>query len=192
MTQDEYRYDSSIANYDPTLGNVSNLVGFGITLEPASKAPVIANRIFSTFDAMVSYVEDENGTCIAGLTLAVVNDPDEEKNGSYYVKTASGGGLEVEKGSEGVNYDTSIGLRINEVEDSTLGVVTKYISVNEGVGIFTDSSNNISIQINNNVLNPSGHADDASCNVQFFEKKNSSGVKNGMAGRMVWSIWESN
>jgi len=192
MNRDQYRYDSSNAFFDPSTGLKQNNVGYGITFERSSKVPLEANRIFSTFEAFESYVNDPNGTAIAGLTYAVIKDPVKENNGLYYLEydASATNKLSIHKSDTGVTYDASYGLRIDVVEDSSKGVSERYISVNEGVGIHVDSSNNTSIQINNNVLTPSGNANDASCNVQFFEKKDVNGNKDGMAGRMVWSVWE--
>lgn len=59
--------------------------GWGLSLNMTGKAPAVAKRIFETYEDALAYVNDANDSAIAGLTLTVMNDTDEDKNGVYFV-----------------------------------------------------------------------------------------------------------
>ena len=59
--------------------------GWGLSLNMTGKAPAVAKRIFETYDDALAYVNDANDSAIAGLTLAVINDSEADKNGLYFV-----------------------------------------------------------------------------------------------------------
>lgn len=61
--------------------------GWGLTLNMTSKSPAISKRIFDTYDDAFMYANDSNDSAIPGLTISVINDPDEDKNGLYFIKT---------------------------------------------------------------------------------------------------------
>ena len=59
--------------------------GWGLTLDMTGKAPAISKRIFLTYDDALLYVNDMRDSAIEGLRLSVIKDPDEKKNGTYFV-----------------------------------------------------------------------------------------------------------
>lgn len=95
--------------------------GFGLTLQASGKAPLIAKRIWDTYDHMMEFVNDANDTAIVGLLLTVTNDS--TKNGVYRVKTVGNGVTNgtVEKLSE--SSDTTQGFETiqNEVDNTQIG-----------------------------------------------------------------------
>lgn len=74
-------------------------VGWGLSLQMAGKTPAIAKRIFDTYDNAKAFVDSTTDTALPGLTISVINDSDEKKNGLYYVNKAAGfGGVEANAG----------------------------------------------------------------------------------------------
>ena len=66
------------------MANYSALDGYwGLTLKMSGKAPEVAKRIFDTYEHMMYYVNDYNDSCVAGATLKVIADGD--NNGVYFV-----------------------------------------------------------------------------------------------------------
>lgn len=64
-----------------------------LTWQSLKKAPVIANRIFDTYEHALAYINDSTSTAIPGLVLTVFEDTDTDKNGAYFVvKTAASSG----------------------------------------------------------------------------------------------------
>ena len=61
------------------------LFAWGSSFNTTKKIPVIAKRVWQTYEDMFNYVSDANDTCIAGIVLTVVNDEDVTKNGAYFV-----------------------------------------------------------------------------------------------------------
>ena len=61
------------------------LFAWGSSFNTTKKIPVIAKRVWQTYNDMFNYVSDSSDTCIAGIVLTVVNDKDATKNGAYFV-----------------------------------------------------------------------------------------------------------
>ena len=61
------------------------LFAWGSSFNTTKKIPVIAKRVWQTYEDMFNYVSDSSDTCIAGIVLTVVNDTDATKNGAYFV-----------------------------------------------------------------------------------------------------------
>lgn len=61
-----------------------NLLGWGTTFKANGRLPIIANRIFPTLTALNEFINDANGTAIAGVTMSVVNDG--SNNGVYRIE----------------------------------------------------------------------------------------------------------
>ena len=59
--------------------------GCGLSLNMTGKAPAVAKRIFETYEDALAYVNDANDSAIEGLTLSVINDSEDTKNGIYFV-----------------------------------------------------------------------------------------------------------
>lgn len=95
--------------------------GFTSTFEAAGKYPLIANRIFETYDNALGFVNNYYSTAVPGLVLSVIKDNDNEKNGIYFVakvaseKGANDGelqkvGSDVKTSIEATNYSDAVNL----------------------------------------------------------------------------------
>lgn len=51
-----------------------NEQGWGMTFNATGRLPIIGSRIFGTLNDLNSFLNEENGTAIAGVIVAVVND----------------------------------------------------------------------------------------------------------------------
>lgn len=65
--------------------SAANLFGWGQSFNATGKFPIIAKRVWKTYNDMIAFVSDTSDVCTAGLVLTVVNDADAKKNGAYYV-----------------------------------------------------------------------------------------------------------
>lgn len=70
--------------------------GFGLTFNATGKAPLIAKRIFETYNDALSYAQDDLDSCVPGLILGVINDTNDDNNGAWFVKSI-GSSAELEK-----------------------------------------------------------------------------------------------
>lgn len=59
--------------------------GFPLTFNASGKFPIIAKRIWNTYEDALDWVNDVNEAAVAGLQLSVINDEDPKKNGIYFV-----------------------------------------------------------------------------------------------------------
>lgn len=59
--------------------------GFPLTFNASGKFPIIAKRIWNTYEDALDWVNDVNEAAVAGLQLSVINDEDPKKNGVYFV-----------------------------------------------------------------------------------------------------------
>ena len=66
---------------------------WGETFNMSVKAPVIANRVFDTFADAQAYVDDIEANSTEGIRITVLNDPNIDNNGVYYVKSIGDGEL---------------------------------------------------------------------------------------------------
>ena len=82
--------------------NFLGQINFGtpLTIDMVKKVPAIANRIFETYDAAESYINDSSSSAIPGLTLSVWNDDSSaagdssfNMNAVYQVRQSANGGL---------------------------------------------------------------------------------------------------
>ena len=62
--------------------------GFPLTFNASGKFPIIAKRIWNTYEDALDWVNDVNEAAVAGLQLSVINDEDPKKNGIYFVYNA--------------------------------------------------------------------------------------------------------
>lgn len=95
--------------------------GWPLTFQMTGKFPLLAKRIFSTYEAAQAYINDLNDTAIPGIILTVVDDTTESNNGAYFVKsvkTSEGGdnGLLVKMGSETVSDLQALTQRVTALE----------------------------------------------------------------------------
>ena len=95
--------------------------GWPLTFQMTGKFPLLAKRIFPTYDAAQAYINDLNDTAIPGIILTVVDDTTESNNGAYFVKsvkTSVGGdnGLLVKMGSETVSDLQALTQRVTALE----------------------------------------------------------------------------
>ena len=67
--------------------NLQSNYGWGLSLNMTGKAPEVAKRIFNTYNDAFAYADNVDDSAVEGLTLTVVNDSDEKKNGVYFVKS---------------------------------------------------------------------------------------------------------
>lgn len=95
--------------------------GFPLTFNASGKFPIIAKRIWNTYEDALDWVNDVNEAAVAGLQLSVINDEDPKKNGVYFVaKIGTGSGdAELVKvgdgtGAEAVNTYAEALLLANE------------------------------------------------------------------------------
>lgn len=65
--------------------SAANLFGWGQSFNATGKFPLIAKRVWETYDDMIAFVSDTSDVCPAGVVLTVVNDTDSSKNGAYFV-----------------------------------------------------------------------------------------------------------
>jgi len=61
------------------------LSGTGKSLNATGKFPLIAKRVWSTYNDMYAFAADTPGTCTPGLILTVVDDENPKLNGAYFV-----------------------------------------------------------------------------------------------------------
>lgn len=64
--------------------DMRNVQGWGMTFDATGRLPIIAKRIFPTLTALNEFINDADGTAIAGVTLSVVNDG--SNNGVYRIE----------------------------------------------------------------------------------------------------------
>lgn len=64
--------------------------GWTSTFNPLKKGPVVGKRIWNTLADLQEYINDQKDSAIPGILVSVINDPDENNNGAYLVKTAAG------------------------------------------------------------------------------------------------------
>lgn len=65
--------------------SAANLFGWGQSFNATGKFPLIAKRVWNTYDDMIAFVSDTSDVCPAGVVLTVINDTDSKKNGAYFV-----------------------------------------------------------------------------------------------------------
>lgn len=65
--------------------SAANLFGWGQSFNATGKFPLIAKRVWNTYDDMIAFVSDTSDVCPAGVVLTVINDEDSKKNGAYFV-----------------------------------------------------------------------------------------------------------
>lgn len=65
--------------------SAANLFGWGQSFNATGKFPLIAKRVWNTYEDMIEFVGNPNDVCPAGVVLTVVNDTDSKKNGAYFV-----------------------------------------------------------------------------------------------------------
>lgn len=61
------------------------------TFQMKSKAPAVANRIFTTLTDAQAYVDNINDSATEGIRITVLNDSEINNNGVYYVKSIGDG-----------------------------------------------------------------------------------------------------
>ena len=66
----------------------------GLQLKLIDKGHPIAERVFDTYESMMSYINNTRSTAVSGIILVVNNDSNEEgardKNGAYLVQSING------------------------------------------------------------------------------------------------------
>lgn len=76
-------------------------IGWVQAFDMGVKAPAIAKRIFRTRSDAYDYAANRVDSAVAGVIMTVIQDPDDNNNGAYYIKTApvtaSEGPAEIEK-----------------------------------------------------------------------------------------------
>lgn len=77
--------------YTEYKGNGQNNYGWNLTWEATGKFPIVAKRIWSTLADAQAYIDNASDTACIGLQLSVVQDPNEENNGIYFVKSIGDG-----------------------------------------------------------------------------------------------------
>jgi hypothetical protein len=82
-----------------------------LTWKAVGRRPMIADRIFETYAHAQSYVDDmhASASAVPGLVISVINDPNEELNGIYYIKSIATGPANpgvLEKSSSSINSIT--------------------------------------------------------------------------------------
>lgn len=56
------------------------------TLRPTGKYPLVANHEWNTLADAITFINEPSSSAIPGMVITVVNDPEEENNGVYFVK----------------------------------------------------------------------------------------------------------
>lgn len=103
--------------YDPSVFVNANA---SITLFPSNRYPVIGNLQWNTLEDATSYVNDEEGTAIPGMVIAVVNDEIESNNGVYFVKSIAD-----------INVPNSVGELVKLGDAKSQEEILKIIEDNE-------------------------------------------------------------
>lgn len=94
--------------------------GWGLSLNMTGKAPAVAKRIFATYEHALDYVNDFKDSAIPGLQLSVINDPDDTKNGIYFVSKIGTKAADGKRANDGVLIkDSGSGaISVNTYEDA--------------------------------------------------------------------------
>lgn len=94
--------------------------GWGLSLNMTGKAPAVAKRIFATYAHALDYVNDFKDSAIPGLQLSVINDPDDTKNGIYFVSKIGTKAADGSSANDGVLIkDSGSGaISVNTYEDA--------------------------------------------------------------------------
>lgn len=122
--------------------------GYTLSLQPAGKAPVVANRFWSKLEYAQAYVDDSGSSAIPGLILSVYGDT-EANNGIWWVKKVAtsegekgelirpfatgGGGVTSIDFSLGSNNTNAISLTIN---DETANITVNQLRSSLGLQSF--------------------------------------------------------
>ena len=117
----EYKTDAQV-NY-----------GFPLTFDAAGKFPIIAKRIWNTYDEALAWVNNPDEYAVVGLQLSVIND--NKKNGVYLV-TKIGTGATDEQG----NY---IGGELTKVGEGTGSLAISELTIDENGKIIEATQDNI-------------------------------------------------
>ena len=74
--------------------NAQTNYGFSLSFDATDKVPIIAKRIWNTYDEALAWVNDDKQFAIVGLQLSVINDSDPKKNGVYFVSKIGEGAID--------------------------------------------------------------------------------------------------
>lgn len=95
------------------------IIGFGEALGSAVPMPLIAKRVFNTYNEALTFAKTDGGAC-EGLVITVINDTNNrDKEGIYLVKKV-GSSAELEKAGTGNNTPSIISsdYTVQEFNDS--------------------------------------------------------------------------
>lgn len=129
-----------MAEYNEKYGLVFDGQGnqnWGLTLHIPEKVPLTTNSIFDTYAHMLAYVNNPTSSAIQGLTLAVVNDDDANKNGIYYIKTIG------TKGSDGAALNNGEVVKLSTAADSVVSADAVQENLNKEISARTEADKEI-------------------------------------------------
>lgn len=119
-----------MADYVEILEGQNNF-GWVNTFDLGGKYPAISKRVWKTYDNMMAFANDYSaeGTCISGLILTVYADPEDTKNGVYFVK------------SVGTSEEGAVVIKIGDIPEGELDSIKAQIEAKQDKIIAGDGIN---------------------------------------------------